>query len=92
MSWSDKIPFYEALKAKDKLKESDIRPEMSDGEGMLMSIFSELSTARQIGMGIGPIPVNIFWDAQDRYGLTDAAINMLRTLDLEYVKQNASKS
>jgi len=90
MDWSDKIPFYEALKAKGKIKAADLKPEINDGFVLLMQIFSELSTSRQMGMSVGPIPANILWDAQKRYGLTDAALDMLRSLDLQFVNHNAS--
>jgi hypothetical protein len=91
MNWSDKLPFYEVLKAKGKLKPEDVMPESNDGEGMLMDIFNELSTSRQIGMGVGYIPITTLWEAKDRYKLTDAAISMLRALDNEFVKRNNAK-
>lgn len=92
MSWSGKIPFYEALKAKGKLKAEDVMPETTDGDALLMQIFSEISSTRSVGMGVGPIPANIYWEVQKRYGLTDAAIEVLRHLDMEFVKQNASNT
>jgi hypothetical protein len=92
MSWSDKISFYESLKARGKLKPEDLMPEISDGDGLLMGLFYELSSARQIGMGIGPIPATVYWEAQKRYGLTEEALLTLQLLDREFVKQNASNS
>lgn len=92
MRWSDKIPFYKALESKGKIKPEDLMPDSNDGDALLMGIFSELSSARQIGMGVGPIPINILWDAQQRYGLTDAALHCLQHLDMEFVRQNVSHS
>ena len=92
MSWADKISFYESLQARGKLKPEDERPHICEGDGLLMSIFSELSSARQTGMGVGPIPATVYWEAQDRYGLTDAAVNALQLLDREFVRHHASNS
>lgn len=90
MNWGTKVSFYETLEARGKVKPEDIRPESSEGENLLISIFTELSTARNVGMGVGPIPANIYWQAQDRYGLTDMAVDMLRCLDAEFVRHHAS--
>lgn len=92
MNWSDKVEFYESLKRRDKLKDEDLMPEVNESEHLLMEIFIELSSTRQVGMGLSPIPTTVYWEAQARYGLTDAALNMLRLLDGEYLKQNGSKS
>lgn len=67
-------------------------PEITQGDGLLMSLFYDLSSTRQIGMGIGPIPATVYWEAQKRYGLTDEALLTLQLLDQEFVKQNASNS
>lgn len=67
-------------------------PDATEGDGLLMNIFSELSSARQTGMGVGPIPATVYWEAQTRYGLTDAAVNALQHLDQEFVKYHASNS
>lgn len=67
-------------------------PTICDGDELLMSVFSEISTARQIGMAIGSIPAPVFWEAQNRYGLTDAALHALQLLDREFVKYHAGNS
>ena len=33
--------------------------------------FQKLSTERQIGMGIGPIPIRAVWDWEQREGIAD---------------------
>jgi hypothetical protein len=83
------MSFYESLKKRGKLKDDDLMPDFSEGENLLMQIFTEISTARHIGMGIGPIPAEVYWEAQKRYGLTEAALSALKLLDMEFVKQNA---
>lgn len=92
MNWSDRLPFYEVLKKRGSLKPADEMPVVSEGDVLLMNLFSELSTSRSLSMGVGPIPAVVFWQAQERYGLTDMALSMLHRLDMEFVKQNASKS
>lgn len=60
--------------------------------------FQELSTERQIGMGVGPIPMSVVkryfvdeWGFQGR--ALDHACAMIRVLDNEFVtRANASKS
>lgn len=91
MNWSDRLDFYKILEKKGNLKEEDIRPEISDGESLLLGVFNELSPARPVGMSLGAIPPQVYWEAQKRYGLTDVAVEILRWVDMEFLrKQNES--
>lgn len=86
MEWSGRFDFYEILKKKGTLKDEDVRPELTEGESLLISLFNELSPSRPVGMSLGAIPPQVYWEAQKRYGLTDMAIEVLRFLDLEFLK------
>jgi hypothetical protein len=56
----------------------------------MIGLFNELSPSRPIGMSLGAIPPQVFWDAQKRYGLTDIALEVLRWLDLEFLRINSA--
>lgn len=91
MNWASKMDFYKILEKKGNLRPDDVRPQISEGESLLMSLFSELSTSRAMGMGVGPIPSHIYWEAQRKYGLPDISIEVLKMMDVEFIKrQNAS--
>jgi hypothetical protein len=75
------------LEKKGKLKEADKMPEVSDGEGLILSLFHELSTGRSLGMSVGPIPISLFWEAQRRYNLSNLAIYVLQQLDGAYLRK-----
>jgi hypothetical protein len=62
-------------------------PEVSDGEGLILSLFHELSTGRSLGMSVGPIPISLFWEAQRRYNLSNLAIYVLQRLDSAYLRK-----
>lgn len=51
-----------------RLAEKDVMPELGRAAPIL-SAFFELSTERQVGMGIGPIPMSAIRDYLERYGL-----------------------
>lgn len=88
MNWSGKLDFYSILEKKGNLKPEDVRPKIPEGGSLLIGLFNELSSSRQIGMGLGAIPASIYWEAQKRYGLTDVAVEMLRSLDYEFLRIN----
>lgn len=51
------------------------------------SAFSELSTCRQIGMGVGPIPWTAIVQYQDRHNLKEELgfLELIRDMDLVYI-------
>lgn len=87
MEWGGNFDFYKILEKKGNLKESDIRPEITEGESLMISVFNELSPSRPVGMALGAIPPQVYWEAQKRYGLTDVAVEVLRWLDLEFLRK-----
>jgi hypothetical protein len=90
LNWGSKVEFYEVLAKKGNLKEDDIRPEINEGESLMINLFIELSPSRPMGMGLGAIPPQVYWEAQKRYGLTDLAVDVLRWLDLEFLRKNGA--
>lgn len=46
-------------------------PELDAGGWAIARAFQKLSTERQVGMGIGPIPIRAVWDWEDREGIYD---------------------
>jgi hypothetical protein len=75
------------LEKKGKLKPADKMPEVSDGEGLMLSLFHELSSGRNVGMSVGPIPITLLWEAQRRYNLSNLAIHVLQQLDSAYLRK-----
>lgn len=65
------------------------RPDLEPGLDFYMVAFNELSTCRQMGMSVGPIP----WDAvqayADSFGLddetADTLLRMVRALDAAFL-------
>lgn len=51
-----------------------------------MSAFFELSTNRQIGMDVGPIPQQAIYDYADRHGLGDLFVMQIMDIDREYMR------
>lgn len=49
-------------------------PELNAGSWALLRVFVKLSTERQIGMGVGPIPIRVIWEWLDREGVWDAEL------------------
>lgn len=47
---------------------------LDDGARELAQAFVKLSTERQIGMGMGPIPIRAIWDWEAREGIFDAEL------------------
>lgn len=46
-------------------------PELDASGWALAGVFMKLSTERQIGMGVGPIPISKVWEWEDREGIYD---------------------
>jgi hypothetical protein len=86
LQWAGREAFYETLARRGKIKPEDVRPEFCDGDHVMLNLFFELSTARQIGMGVGPIPIGTFWEAQKRHRLPDAAVTLLQRCDIEFMR------
>lgn len=86
MDWAGKFDFYRMLDKKGKIKEADRMPEVSEGESLVLNMFSELSTGRSMGMSVGPIPITLFWEAQKRYKLSDLAIYTMQQIDNAYIR------
>ena len=60
-----------------------------------MKSFHDLSTERSVGMSLGPIPWSKIVQYADRYQLepdvTEAFIDIIRTMDVAYMKHNANE-
>ena len=61
-------------------------PELDVGGWELARTFQKLSTERQIGMGIGPLPIRAIWEWETREGIFDSTLRehvetILMTLD-----------
>jgi len=69
---------------------ADEAPELLQGDEFYISAFMELSTCRQLGFGgEGQIPWTAMMIFADRYELgdmTDAFVEAMRALDLEYLQ------
>lgn len=65
------------------------QPEIPIGYLFYWNAFSELSSERQIGMGIGPIPRSKIREFAAEYGLCSDAeeffYNVIRAMDTEYI-------
>lgn len=65
-------------------------PATLPGDEWYLRAFWRLSTCRQIGMGVGPIPWNCIVQYADRYGLEPAVsemfIEVVREMDSAYLK------
>lgn len=74
----------------------DEEPPIDDGMRVLMRGFSDLSTERQIGMGVGPIP----WSAMLKWcevhriydDARDHAIAVWRSVDVMVLASNRTQS
>lgn len=63
-----------------------IAPVLEDVEFSLWSAFWELSTERQIGMGVGPIPVSRIRRHAPEFGMdTSSFVRIMRRMDDEYL-------
>lgn len=51
--------------------------------------FMELSTERQIGMDVGPIPRSEIQAYADRHGLGDLFVRQIRSIDTAYMTSRA---
>lgn len=52
----------------------------------LLRAFNELSTCRQLGMTIGPIPVTAIFDYVDRYAMPEWTVDALMKIDAEWLE------
>ena len=52
----------------------------------LLKAFRDLSTERQVGMSVGPIPLSAIWAYSDRHQLGDLFILQIQRLDEHYMK------
>jgi len=91
LEWSGKEKFYEVLENSGKIKEEHKKPNLSYGEELILSVFFELSNSRQIGMSVGHIPINIIWEATERYKFPELVIDILKQLDTEFVIYNGKQ-
>tara|TARA_R110000803_G_scaffold209440_2_gene279054 strand:- start:1176 stop:1412 length:237 start_codon:yes stop_codon:yes gene_type:complete len=73
------------------LKEEDIAPDIRTCT-WLVEAFTELSTCRQIGMALGPIPLTAIQDYTDRHQMGDLFIRQIMAIDRAYLsEQNDDK-
>ena len=72
-------------------------PELLPGEDFYMKAFFDLSTCREVGNAIGPIPWNIIIEYAKHSGLdrdtTSCFVQIIRQMDSEYldIQQNEMK-
>ena len=59
--------------------------------GWLVSAFGELSTCRQVGMGVGPIPLTAIQHYADRHELGELFIKQILDMDRQYLIDTAPK-
>jgi hypothetical protein len=71
-------------------------PQLPDGCEWLMQAFWDLSTERQVGMTLGPIPMSRVDALADRSGLdrdnADTLRRAVRAMDREFLKWAAAKA
>ena len=57
-----------------------------------LNCFNELSSCRQIGFSLGPIPITAIWSYADRYELSEDFCNLMRRMDVLYLDSMDKKS
>lgn len=71
-------------------------PELHPGLGIYSKAFWELSTERQIGMGLGPIPHSAIVKYAHNYKMTDEQEGdleyLIRKMDSRYLELNENKA
>lgn len=59
---------------------------------MILSVFFDLSNSRKIGMAIGHIPINIIWEATEKYKFPELVVEVLKQLDHKFVEYHGKSS
>ena len=67
-----------------RMEKEDEMPELGRYQPLLLA-FSELSTERQIGMSVGPIPVSAIRRHLAEFSLPDWWLGVLRRVDNTYL-------
>lgn len=71
-------------------------PECDFAASMCLRAWSDLSTCRQIGMALGPIPITAIYEWADRKGFDDEAreimTHVIRQLDVDRAEAEAAKA
>ena len=89
--WRDRQDFYSLLEASGQLSLEHTKPDIS-AESFYLECFSELSSERQIGMDIGPIPISkIIW-YQEHFKLSNIFQHVIMGIDHEYLNLRADKN
>lgn len=77
-----------AIKAKE--------PEVDFAVNLCLRAWGDLSTTRQIGMALGPVPVPAIYEWSDRKGFDDEAreimTHVIRQLDVDRAEAEAAKA
>jgi hypothetical protein len=86
LKWGQKIDFYNKLLVKNKIKEEDREPEIS-AFSYYIDCFWELSTTRNNGMGVGPIPFTAIAEFAKIYNEDiEEFVYLMRRLDAVFLK------
>ena len=86
-----------AIDAGDPVPEDLIGPELDEGYRFAYEAFNALSTDRQVGFGVGPIPWSAIDQFAQRYGIVDIdefeRLNyLIRVMDGVYLEDAAAKA
>jgi hypothetical protein len=88
--WEGKQDFYTHLSESNRLKEADKMPDIGH-DVFYIKCFYELSTERNNGMGMGPIPISKIWDYQARFKLDFDFCDIILQLDNQYLLKELKK-
>jgi len=89
--FSGKEKFYDYLDETNKLSEKDRMPDFGEILFYLHS-FVELSSERQSGMGLSPIPFSKILLYQIHFCLDEDFVDIIRAIDSLYLKEIDSKT
>jgi hypothetical protein len=71
------------------------RPSLLPGLEIYYNAFMDLSTCRNNGMGVGPIPITAIYEYCDRQGfdedICEALFDHVRAMDSEFIRHHNSK-
>lgn len=70
---------------KGKIKDGEKMPYLGH-DSFYLQCFYELSTTRNIGMGVGPIPINFIYDYVERFKLDHDFIDIILRVDSFYLE------
>lgn len=89
--WSGRLEFYRKLVEKGRVDDEDLMPEVGR-YAPILSAFREVSTERQIGVAVGPIPASKVTEHLERHGLPYWWEDVIAAADAKAMELNAEES